>query len=334
MGVIKFLRQKRNIISLISLIGLGFILYEFIKNEKFSWIGLLIIIFTNLPQILSFWGDKDEKENETVFKLLIENTSLRKDVSQKEKDIISERTKNQEWENLISILKNKSLLKENLVRKYSNPLPIILFQYVNQKINNKAEKFITQKLEEEYNVKSLGGSLKVIPPNKVPKNIKNGVDLKKWFEKKIQSKFKNSSCVISVIAIADLKNVYWKSDYNFKVRYYTPLGDALKIDDIFNKNEIPSLLASENVSILDPILSGDLYFLCSQFMVDKELKILKDNQDEIERKISYTSLNELADVKIVNKISNAISKYFRDSDEVAKRINKEAKFWKEKLIKK
>jgi len=299
-----------------------------------SWWFLLITLVGWLPQIFSWNEYKKEKENIIVLNLLKENTIIRKDLSEKEKVFIQERTENKEWEKMISLLKNKSILKENLIKKYSNPLPLILFQYGNQKIANQNEKFITQELEKEYNVKSLGGSLKVIPPNKVPKEIKNGSDLKKWFEKKIQSKFRNSSCVIRVIAITDLKNVYWKSDYSYKLRYYTPLGDALNIDDIFNKNEIPSLLASENVSVLDPILSGDLYFLCSQFMSDKELKIIRDNQDKIEKYISYQSLDELANNNSISKISNSLKSHFNQYSEIAKRINQEAKFWSEKLNKK
>ena len=324
--------MKNKIISIFSFAC--FVIYlvaSFLYPVLPKIISLIPFIVSTIPLIISFFEGKKEKENKEFFELIVENKTLREDLSEKEREVFLERTKNKEWDLVINSLKNKSLLKENLIRKYSKPLPIILFQYGNQKINNKKEKFVTEKLEKEYNVRSLGGSLKVIPPNKVPKNVKNGQDLRKWFENKIQSKYEGSTCIISVLAIVDLKNVYWKTDYDYNVRYYTSLGKALSIEDIFQKDEIPKLLASENISVLDPVLSGDIAFLCSNFLSDKELNLVYKNQEEIERKMGNLSLMELSKEENIKKISISFSKYFKNNQEISERIIKEANFWIGKL---
>lgn len=325
--------MKNKIISVIAFIGGAiYLVASFTWEVLPKWITIIPFIIGIIPLILSFSEDKKEKENKTVLKLLKENQNIRQDLSEKEKKILIERMKNKEWEIAINSLKNKSLLKENLIRKYSNPLPIILFQYGNQKIKNKKNKFVTEKLEKKYNVKSLGGSLKVIPPNKVPKGIKNGSDLEKWFKNKIQSKYKESTCVISVLAIVDLKNVYWKSDYDFEVRHFKPIGKVLDLEDIFNKKEIPKLIASENVSVLEPIISGDIAFLTSNFLSDKELNIIYKNQEEIENKLGNPSLIQLSEEEIIKRLSKVLSKYFKNFKHIANRINKEAKYWHNKLM--
>ncbi len=325
--------MKNKLISIIAFIGtviyLGASFYWEILPK---WITFIPFIIGIIPVILSFMEDKKEKENKIVLRILKENQTVRKDLSDKEKEAIAERMKNKEWEVAINSLKNKSLLKENIIRKYSNPLPIIIFQYGNQKIKNRTNKFITEKLERDYNVKSLGGSLKVIPPNKVPKNIKNGMDLKKWFKSKIQSKYKDSSCVVSILAIVDLKNVYWKSDYYYEVRYFKSLGNVLGLEDIFDKGEIPKLVASENVSVLEPIISGDIAFLTSNFLSDKELTIIHRNQEDIEKKLGHPSLEMLSQEATIQRLSKILSKYFNNSDKIALRINKEAKYWNNKLM--
>ena len=111
-----------------------------------------------------------------------------------------------------------------------------------------------------------------------------------------------------------------------QVQYQTSMTIESLQNDVFK--------LTENVSVLDPILSGDLYFLCSQFMSDKELKIIRDNQDKIEKYISYQSLDELANNNSISKISNSLKSHFNQYSEIAKRINQEAKFWSEKLNKK
>jgi hypothetical protein len=273
-------------------------------------------------------------ENKTVIDLLSEKDKLKSSLTESEKKLFESRIKNREWEIAIGSLKNKSLLKENLIRKYSLPLPIILFQYGNQKINKKNKKFISEELEKKYSIKSLGGSLKVIPPKKVPKNLKTGKDLEDWFYKKIQSKYKNASCVISVLAVLDLKNTYWKTDYNYDVRYYTPLGKALGLDDLFTSEEISKMMSVENISVLDPVLDGDLSFLCSFFLSDSEMKKLYSNQEEIERKTNL-SLSDLAENKSISKIESALKVTFPNSyKRIAKKINEKAKYWNERLNKK
>lgn len=321
------------IVALPQIIGFYFpqIYFPYFLNWKISFI-LFFLLF-----IFSYYRackkNRTKKENKKVIDLLGKNQSLQKSLNSKEKKLFNERIKNKEWDIVIGSLKNKSLLKENLIKKYSSPLPIILFQYGNQKINNKGNKFIKEELEKNYDVKSLGCSLKVIPPKKVPKNIRVGKDLEGWFYRNIQSKYKDSSCVISVLAILDLKNTYWKTDYDYDVRYFTPLGKALGLEDIFTKKELSRLLASENVSILDPILEGDLSFLCSFFLTDTEMKKIYSCQEEIEEKLNL-DLKELADKANMRKIEKSIEKIFPNSyKRISKKINEKAEYWNEKLNK-
>lgn len=321
------------IIALFSLIRFYFpdIDLPLFLNWKLSI--LVFICFFIISYYQSYRKSLIKDENKTIIDLLKEKDNLSSSLTKKEKELFKSRIKNKEWEITLGSLKNKSLLKENLIRKYSDPLPIILFQYGNQKINKKNRKFISEELEKRYDIKSLGGSLKVIPPKKVPKNLKTGKDLGGWFHKKIQSKYKNASCVISVLAILDLKKTYWKTDYDFDVRYYTPLGKALGLDDLFTNEEISNMMGAENISVLDPILEGDLSFLCSFFLSDPEMKKLYSNQEKIEGRMNL-SLSDLSDDKNIPKIKSALKPEFPNSyKRISKKINEKAKYWDKKLNK-
>jgi len=266
--------------DLISFYFPSFNIPEFI-NWKLS-VGLLIILYI-ISYVVEFNKSKKQEDNNKIITLLKEKEKLSQDLNAKEKAIFEERIKSKEWGVVINSLKNKSLSKENIIKKYTSDLSVILFQFGNQKIKNKKVSFISEELEKKYNAKSLGGSLKLIPPKNVPKHVKNGSDLKKWFDKNIQSKYKDSSCVISALGIIDLKNVYWKTDYPYKVRYYDTIGNVLGLDDIFESNEISKILSKENISVVEPVLDGDIAFLCSTFLSDKEMKIIYDNQIKIEK---------------------------------------------------
>lgn len=314
----KFISWKLSILIVIILFVIAYIIeYRKLKKE-------LLKEEENNDLIKSY----KEREKE----LLKENEKLNKELGKKEKKFFNEIIKNKEWETVINSLKNKSLSKENIIKKYSSGLFIILFQYSNQKINNKNNSFIRNELEERYNVKSLGGALKVIPPKSVPKNIKNGEDLKNWFKKSIQSKYKNSSCIISVLGILDLKNVYWKNDYSYDTKYKT-IGSELGLDDIFESEEISKILSKENISVIEPILDGDIAFLCSLFLTDKEMKTIYENQIEIEKELNLSLIDLTYDYNS-EKIKSIFSNYFnkKKSENITNRLITEAKYWHSKLL--
>ena len=91
------------------------------------------------------------------------------------------------------------------------PLNAILISYSSQKEVTSGGKlreshFIRSELER-YNVKYLGGSDSLIPPSKVPRHIKNGNDLRNWFNSEI---LKGRYCKLKFLVLLDLrKKTFW-----------------------------------------------------------------------------------------------------------------------------
>ncbi len=303
------------------------------------WLESIIGWFVSkvLDKIISIFSKKKKQEiqNQSFIDLLIEeNRNLKQDVETKNKKIeeaLSDKEKTEkDYSYVITSLKRKGISKENLVKKYSKPLPIIIFQYANQKVDGKNFKFIKTEIEKNYGSKNLGGALSIIPPSKVPKNLSTRKDLEEWFEKEIYSKYQNAKCIISLLAVIDLKNIYWKKDYDYETNYKT-IGEVLEIEDIFSIQTISEALALSQISIVDPIIAGDIGFLASRFMNDKDLKKIHDNQQKIEDTLKNPSLKDLATDSMLSNITTALSSYFDNSEEISKQLISEAKFWVERL---
>ena len=166
---------------------------------------------------------------------------------------------------------------------------------------------------------------------------KNRDDLKNFFEN-IYNKYKNEHTLkLNILAKIDLRDCFWKNYLPYKQTHprYKTVGEALDITDIFSERELKKAFNDANISIAEPILSGDIAFFASKILSDKELRIIHENQIEIEKKLGNPSLRELSRRKMVLSIERVLAQYgIKNSKEVANEIVGEAKFWYNELCKK
>jgi len=233
-----------------------------------------------------------------------------------------------EEKRLIGSLKRRSIATEKLIEKYQRPLNTILISYASQyeEINGRTRKahFIKEELAR-YNSKYLGGSDTLIPPTSVPKHLKTQKDLKRWFEREI---LKGRYCKVKFLVLFDLRRyAFWGTylPYIQKNPMNHTIGEVLSIEDVFTNEQIDRLSISEIIN------SGDIAWLASAVISEKELDIILRNQKGIERAIGNPSLRVLSDNSMKDSLVEVLSKYIENADDVAKAIIDEARFWHGKI---
>ena len=97
------------------------------------------------------------------------------------------------------------------------------------------------------------------------------------------------------------------------------------IEDIFTEEQI------NKISISQIIRDGDIGWLASSILPEKELDNLLKNQKVIEKELGNLSLRELADDNKIAKIKELLTPLINKPQELAKAIVEEAKFWESKL---
>jgi hypothetical protein len=265
-----------------------------------------------------------DKLNERIFELEEDNEGAQKKLEKGKKQFEKEKNR------IIKSIERKGISTDKLIRKYDKPLNAILISYSSQKNENVNGKIVTEKfLREElsrFGLKSLGGSDFLIPPSHVPKSIRTRLDLEKWFEHEI---LKGRYCKIKFLLLIDLnKNSFWKNylPYTQKKPFHHTIGEVLSIDDIFTENQI------NKIAISDIIKSGDILWLASSFLSEEESEIIQKNQHSIEKQLNNPSLRIIGDDKYKNRLTEVLSEYIENAEEISQKIINEAKYWKKKLI--
>lgn len=270
-----------------------------------------------------YFGNKNQKIIDIYEKRLSE---LKGKISELEGE---HKTSSKEKKRIIELIQKGNVSVEKLIEKYDKPLQAIIISYATQKIKNKkgyyeSNSFLRSEFEK-YNSKYLGGTDVLIPPAKIPSWIKTESDMKKWFEKDI---LKGRFCKIKFMVLIDLKKkTLWNSyvPYKQKKPMHFTIGEVLNIDDIFSEEQI------NKISLSQIIRDGDIVWLASTILAEKELDILLRFQKIIEANLNNPSLRELALPNMVPKIEKELKDFLTNPKEVAKSIVKEAKFWNEKM---
>lgn len=273
------------------------------------------IFKSKTKEIVAIYERRIEKKNQEIKRL--ERTR----VKQKQRHHKEERR-------MVGSLKRRSIATQKLIDQYHRPLNAILISYASQheRASNGTKKshFIKEELAR-YNVKYLGGSDSLIPPASVPHNLRTQRDLKKWFEKEI---LKDRYCKIKFLVLFDLKkNAFWGVylPYIQKKPMHHTIGEVLSIEDVFTSAQIDRLAISEIIT------SGDIAWLASSVIAEKELDVILKNQKSIEKAIGNPSLRVLSDDSVRDNLVKELSKYIKNAKGVAKAIVDEAQFWQGKM---
>lgn len=255
-------------------------------------------------------------------------------IEEKEKSIEElkrERKKREkERHRIIQSLKRSGLSTRKLVERYNKPLNTILISYMTQVEPTgtgyyKKCQFVKKELEK-YDAKYLGGGVSLIPPPKVPRWIRNGDDLKLWFEQEI---LKGRYCKLKFLILFDLgKEAFWYSYVPYEQRnpFHFTLGEVLGIEDLFTEEQI------NRIALGDIIRDGDIAWLASRLLSGTELEVIHKNQALIEKKLGNPSLREFSNESIVSQLSSVFAEFgITNPSEVSRAIVDEAKFWHSRL---
>ncbi len=259
-----------------------------------------------------------EKRDATISKLDIEN---------KKKEI--------EKLSIFQSIQKSGLLTEKLIAEYNRPINAILICTYFQKIPDgtlygKDEKFVFKELQC-YNAKSLGGGIFLIPPKNVPKKIHDKNSLHKWFSAEV---LKDRYCKLKFLLLVDLReNAYWMNNLPYQPpnnrwhKIHRNIGEVLSPEDIFSEGQI-----SRTTTIAKIISNGDIGWLAHKHVSEDDLAILRLNQLAMENRIGKPSLRELVEGDYQGKLKTVLEEYgIHNSEEVAKSIISEAKFWHSRL---
>lgn len=255
-----------------------------------------------------------EKRDATISKLEIEN---------KKKEI--------EKLSIFESIRRSGLLTEKLIAEYDKPINAILISAYSQKkpgktIYGEPDKFILRETGR-YDGRHLGSGVYLIPPQKVPRWIHNGDDLKKWFGEEI---LKNRYCVLKFLILFDIrKNAFWMNNlqYTQTRKNASTIGEVLTLEDLFNEDQI-----AKTTTIAKIISHGDIGWLAHKHVSEDDLATLRLNQFAIENKIGKPPLRELAEGDYQSKLKTVLEEFgIHNSEEVAKSIISEAKFWNRKI---
>lgn len=285
-----------------------------IYQATIGWLigKILDLIFSRNKQndaIISAY-EKRLKENELIIKNL-ENESHRRE---------------QESQRVFQSIKRSGISVDKLVEKYDRPLNAILISYATQKEltdtgNTQDSKFVLEELKK-YDAKYLGGTDAIIPPARVPQNIRNREQLKAWFSTEI---LKSRYCKLKFLILFDLRSKsYWETvlPYTQKDPKHFTLGEKLTAEDVFTPAQI------QRIALGDIIRDGDIAWLASSICTEIELNKIHINQADIEKELGNPSLNELANHSITNRLSTILAKFeIKEPDIVSNAIIAEAQFW-------
>jgi len=291
----------------------------FIIDDIWNWLASKILD----RYFGKYFGEKNQEIIDIYEKRLVE---LKGKITELEGEHI---TFSKEKSRIIDSIKRRGISTRRLIEKYDKPLNAILISYASQVVKNnknyyKPCKFIRDELMK-FNCKGLGATDFIIPPTNVPKWINNQNDLKKWFEDEI---LKGRFCKIKFLVLFDIRTkAYWGNYVPYKQinSYHFTIGEVLNIEDVFSDSQLQRI-ALENL-----IRDGDISWLSSTVLTEKELDIINQNQKVIEKNMGNLNLREIAKETNVPKIEQALSAFITNPKDVSIKIHAEAKFWEDKL---
>jgi len=251
-----------------------------------------------------------------------------REITQLEKENRRNRIKNQ---SIFQSIKQSGLSVEKLLSEYNKPLNAILISAYSQKkpgitIYGEPDKFILRELER-FDGRHLGSGVYLIPPKKVPANMKNGNDLKEWFEEDI---LKNRFCVLKFLILFDIrKNAFWMNylQYTQIRKNASTIGEVLALEDIFSEDQI-----AKTTTIAKIISKGDIGWLAHKYVSEDDLSIIRINQKLIENKLGNPTLRELALGNYRRRLQSVLEEFkIQNYEEATQLIISEAQFWNREI---
>lgn len=219
-------------------------------------------------------------------------------------------------ERFIESVERRGVSRKELIRKYTNRIPVIIINYGK----NDPKGWLKKKLKEEYDAKGMSGGGMIIPPNRVPKEILNNEKtLNQWLEKDIYENKDERKAVIVHATLADLRDITWRKDFTSMTK---TIEEQINIGNYLSDNFYK---IDEVTNSIEHIEKGDIGFLASKYLTESELKKIHNNQSKIERKLGNPNIKELSNEKLKSDLVRILNNYVEDPDNVAEGIIFQAK---------
>lgn len=236
----------------------------------------------------------------------------------------------------------KSLKGTLTTRDIINELDTPLYALIIHKWGEPNEKIIRDKLYT-LGFKDLGQGVKILPPAKVPKDLRTREDIGVWLKQNVLKDLpKNYKYSIIYATFIDLRKVYAEKaaprEWVHRFRGQT-IFDRLSWDELFPPEIIRKTVRKKLKVSIEELINEylPLPFLLSRFLNDENLeKVVKDQEAMTEEIKRIFNLNRVLLVDFAwmdsNKLSKVLSKYGVENPEnTAQNIIDEAAIWRQFL---
>lgn len=259
-----------------------------------------------------------------------------------ESEIIEKENRISRFERIMRSLEREGISRQEVLKKYERPLPIVLIGYTNQQSPlGEKEPFVRDTLTEKFDMEWYGGHDAVIPPRQVKEaGIDDLGSLAEMLENEVFQGDEDRFAVIKYAVVVDLAGeVYWKNNLPYNSSSETVV-EALDMTEILENDEFLSLISSKDRDALERVIrEGDIGFFASRWVEETDLDRIHQNQREIERQIAMQlpdlNLSNLASDKAPNVVSSVLSDYVKmpqsELEQVGQGIRDEAEIWKKEL---
>jgi ABC-type phosphate transport system auxiliary subunit len=305
---------------------------------------LVLTELSSVAVILDFlkshipWLESQEEKAKVDQELLEEEREhFKKEIQKKErrKEELEEKlseaeSKKKDLELVMNALERKGIDTEALVENYQEKFRIILM-YPGYQKNGKDEtdKFIKEELNENYDAIELGGGLKLVPPAKVPDNIKETEDLESWVNSFYPTEEHKS--IVGFATVLDLRDIFWHSDYDETKSMRRTIGDKMNVDQIFQtEEEFFQSMEANDISLLEIVEEMNIGYFAAKITNREEAEDIYDNLDSIQSELNQPSLLWLSEGENKQQIREAVEDYTNTPEELAEGIQERAQFWEEK----
>lgn len=227
-----------------------------------------------------------------------------------------------EYERMMDVLDNDAYSRRTLIEKFGGRTKAVLIIYSRQNPPNEEgdTTFMSDNLER-LNAVNLNPKTRIIPPKTIPDRFDKDEEIRKWAEDEIYEGYEEYRGMICLNCVLDLKEISSRTDYDEPGQFDRTVDEAIRLEDIFDKEEFKKYYNRSNISFTDLVMEGDIGFISSFVTYGEDEETIQDNKYEIERELGNPDLHELADESIQDRLEEALAEHIKgDSERIAQDI--------------
>jgi hypothetical protein len=298
------------------------------------------VVSTFVTKLFSLLGIKtdsdeiDEKEKKKRIELIHLLARSHKQQVEKadeldeEKEHIEEKLEQQK--RVLDLMERNGYDRRRLIERYRKDaaLSVLLIAAADKTDENS---YLKDKLDEEYNSESVTGALKIIPPEKIPKEIESDEDIEDWIEMLVENQPNDTPpSGIFFATMKDLHQIYSEVDTNEFDMSWTTVSEV--VDNVLTVDDMQGLINAAPISPADLILDGDLLFLAKGALPSSEMnKIDQECQKKVMNDLNDPNLRTLAQDITEQTLASSLKDFTDTPEKTASALLEEAEDIHEQL---